>query len=143
MNAAAISIFKPAVRLSHQGTLARRYSIKPVGYLLFVSKERRKYKINSASGTWSRVQQKASSDLQLASALSTEELENRRWQLVQKSWDRELTPTERLGLRFIEARLDAQDIVENASLLAERSSLRERQERILSSLEHAISQLRK
>jgi hypothetical protein len=81
--------------------------------------------------------------LEQLSALSPEELENIRWRLVQKSWDGPLPPSEQLQLRLIEARINAEDRIHNASLVGEESRLQQRQEEVLSSLEQVIAELRK
>jgi hypothetical protein len=77
------------------------------------------------------------------SALPADALEDIRWRLVQKSWDGPLPPNERLQLRLVEVRIDAEDRVQNAALLGEESRLEQRQEEILSSLEQLIAELRK
>ena len=75
--------------------------------------------------------------------LPAEKLEDIRWELVQRSWNGPLRPNERLRLGAVEALIDAEDRVSHASQLAAESQLRQRQDEILSSLEHLIADLRK
>jgi len=74
--------------------------------------------------------------------LTGDELEERRWKLVQKRWDNKLTPGERLELRLIESRLNAEERQRTAGVRKQRKKLASDRVKLLSSLERLVNELR-
>lgn len=75
--------------------------------------------------------------------LTGDELDERRWKLVQKGWDNKLTPGERLELRLIESRLNAEERQRMAGMRKQRKKLANDRAKLLSSIERLVSELRR